>query len=93
MMGAKLHLVGPDGHGNTLYVFHCPGCAYGHAIPVPRWTWNESLDEPTFSPSILVNKFAPGARCHSHVIEGRVQFLADCFHALAGHTVELPDWD
>lgn len=30
-------------------------------------------------------------RCHSFVTEGRIQFLGDCTHALAGQTVELPD--
>lgn len=29
--------------------------------------------------------------CHSFVKEGRVQFLGDCTHALAGQTVDLPD--
>lgn len=30
--------------------------------------------------------------CHSFVTDGRIQFLGDCTHALAGQTVELPDW-
>lgn len=29
--------------------------------------------------------------CHSFVVEGRIQFLGDCTHALAGQTVELPE--
>lgn len=29
--------------------------------------------------------------CHSFVVDGRIQFLTDCTHALAGQTVELPD--
>lgn len=29
--------------------------------------------------------------CHSFVTDGRIQFLGDCTHALAGETVELPD--
>jgi hypothetical protein len=29
--------------------------------------------------------------CHSFVTDGRIQFLGDCTHALAGQTVELPD--
>lgn len=28
--------------------------------------------------------------CHSFVTDGRIQFLGDCTHALAGHTVDLP---
>jgi hypothetical protein len=30
--------------------------------------------------------------CHSFVVDGRIQFLADCTHALAGQTVDLPAW-
>ena len=30
-------------------------------------------------------------RCHSFVTDGRIQFLADCTHALAGQTVDLPE--
>jgi hypothetical protein len=30
-------------------------------------------------------------RCHSYVTDGKIQFLADCSHALAGQTVDLPD--
>lgn len=30
--------------------------------------------------------------CHSFVTNGRIQFLADCTHALAGQTVDIPNW-
>jgi hypothetical protein len=29
--------------------------------------------------------------CHSFVTDGKIQFLSDCTHELAGHTVELPE--
>ena len=29
-------------------------------------------------------------RCHSFVRKGRIQFLPDCTHGLAGQTVDLP---
>jgi hypothetical protein len=29
--------------------------------------------------------------CHSYVTDGKIQFLGDCTHPLAGQTVELPD--
>lgn len=32
------------------------------------------------------------AICHSFVREGRIQFLNDSTHALAGQTVPLPEW-
>ncbi|WP_019573378.1 DUF6527 family protein [Curvibacter lanceolatus] len=31
-------------------------------------------------------------RCHSFVTDGRIQFLSDCTHELAGQTVDLPPW-
>lgn len=30
--------------------------------------------------------------CHSYITEGRIQFLADSTHALAGQIVDLPEW-
>lgn len=29
--------------------------------------------------------------CHSFVTDGRIEYLADCTHALKGRTVDLPD--
>lgn len=31
--------------------------------------------------------------CHSFVTDGRIQFLGDCTHELAGQTVNLPPWE
>lgn len=85
-----------------ILAFHCPGCGYGHPFHVaapgathgrPVWDWNGSMDKPTFRPSLLVNGFDPATRCHSFVTDGRIQFLNDCHHALAGQTVDLPDAD
>jgi hypothetical protein len=74
-----------------LLVFECPGCEYGHSVEVPRWTWNGSMEKPTFHPSIKL--LGPGSRvlCHCWVKDGRIQFLADCEHKLAGQTVDLPE--
>ena len=30
--------------------------------------------------------------CHSFIVDGKIQFLGDCTHALAGQTVPLPPW-
>lgn len=88
-----------DNLGEML-VFHCPGCGYDHPFNVggdaskhPQWTWNGSLERPTFSPSLLCNKDHAASRCHSYVTDGKIQFLNDCHHNLKGQTVELPDWD
>ena len=89
-----------------LLLFRCPGCDAVHQIrhsPAGGrgWSWNGDADRPTFSPSVLVTyngadagiDGAPPATCHSFVTDGRIQFLGDCTHALAGQTVDLPDFD
>ena len=93
----KIHDMGIH-NGERWIVFHCPGCKQGHSIPVTgsrAWEWNGSFDKPTITPSIFVNRGSsnPTApECHSHVIDGNIQFCNDCNHALVGKTVELPDW-
>lgn len=76
--------------------FHCPGCDQRHMVG-PGWSFNGDYDRPTFSPSIHiladVEVAAPmrmrPTLCHSFVTDGRIQFLGDCAHALAGQTVDL----
>ena len=31
-------------------------------------------------------------RCHSFIREGKIEFLSDCTHDMAGQTVDLPDF-
>ena len=46
--------------GKEGFSFYCPGCKYHHAFYTKggkhTWTWNGSLDKPTFSPSLVINK-------------------------------------
>jgi hypothetical protein len=96
--------------------FDCPGCTMTHVVNVAAhpslpnhhvWGWNQSMERPTFTPSLLVrtghhvtgqkaeecNVEREGiacAVCHSFVRDGRIEFLTDCTHALAGKTVDLP---
>ena len=98
---SKLHVMtGMMSEGQEQWVaFHCPGCEHGHGIPVsgPRaWKWNQSLDAPTFTPSLLVNVGGgnPTAPiCHSWITDGKINFLPDSTHKLAGQTVEIPEWE
>lgn len=58
---SKLSEILRDGEDGAMLWF-CPGCKMVHQIhvgpgegrPGPRWSWNESVDKPTFSPSVLV---------------------------------------
>lgn len=87
--------------GNRVH-FWCPGCDQVHAIihgdSMRVWAWNGDLDLPTFMPSVLVRlDVSPPNQhlsevCHSFVTDGRIQFLGDCTHELAGQTVDLPEW-
>jgi hypothetical protein len=94
------------GPGAKAALFDCPGCGMSHGPviqkgdgPSPVWSWNGSLDRPTFTPSIRVqwtrraSIVEPQAECvcHSFVTDGRIEFLGDCTHALAGQTVDLPE--
>jgi len=93
MSRVLLRSMGAGPTGGTNYVFFCPGCKCGHPVEVPRWSWNGSMEKPTFSPSLLCNMNDPKTRCHSFIREGKIEFLSDCFHELAGKTVEIPAWD
>lgn len=58
--------------GHTIY---CPGCKYSHTFFTNKdvighvWTFNDSKDKPTFSPSMLIRgghyaeNHKPGDRC------------------------------
>ena len=96
--GGKLRSLGNSKHELMGYGFWCPGCDGMHAVPTEacepmRWGFNGNVEKPTFTPSILVHE-VPGhsPRCHSFVTDGRIQFLGDCTHKLAGQTVEIPQW-
>ena len=41
----------------------------------------------------MCNGSYPASRCHTVITDGRIAFQPDCWHALAGQTVEMPDWD
>lgn len=36
------------------FLFYCPGCKEHHSIDLSRWTFNENMEKPTFSPSLLI---------------------------------------
>src|SRR5688572_20964949 len=85
--------------GGKLWCFQCPACNTMHAVvdhiygrePGSGWTYNGDPVSPTFGPSVLVYPHAAQPRCHSFVRDGKIEFLSDCTHALAGQTVDLPD--
>lgn len=99
MMGSKLfEYTAGKAVVPRVFGFHCPGCGHDHCFkvggpPDQNWGWNGSMNNPTFTPSLLVNRDMPQHRCHSYVTAGKIIFLADCWHGLRGKTMVLPDWD
>jgi hypothetical protein len=84
--------------GTRSMLFECPGSDSLHVVYVggtghPVWAFNEDMNRPTISPSLLVRwtEFDVPKVCHSFINDGRIQFLSDCTHALANQTVDLPD--
>ena len=96
----KLSKILAKSNGNIF--FECPGCGVPHGINCgqgtgPAWSWDGDVNEPTFSPSILVS-FTRGVErenvvCHSFVVDGEIRFLNDCTHHLSGKIVNIPEWD
>lgn len=87
-------------------LFDCPGCKIVHMVWVkqpeggryPIWEFNGDMEKPTITPSVSVNANVPidppnTHKCHSFITDGKIQFLSDCTHPLAGQTVDLPDLD
>lgn len=88
-----------DDVGGVLLSMWCPGCDEPHTVRVDitgGWTHDGNYDAPTIAPSIRVSNIdADGnksTQCHSFVRDGRWEFLNDCRHPLAGHTVPVPPW-
>lgn len=82
-----------DSSGNAEHwMFWCPGCEANHAFIVGRWTFNGDMNKPTFSPSLLYGKDGRHQRCHIFVTDGKIQYLSDCDHELAGQIINLPEY-
>ena len=78
----------------SAYVFWCPGCVTHHSFDLIRWTFNESFEKPTFSPSLLIQMpNDPNYRCHLFVRDGNIEYCSDSKHDLAGTTVPMQSLD
>lgn len=82
----KLRLPGPS----SLTVL--PVQIKGTRAGTGNWTWNGSTDAPDLKPSVLSKVGRNGGIvCHSWINDGKVRFLGDCTHELAGQTLDLLD--
>ena len=59
----------------------------------PHWDFHGEMERPTFHPSIQTSWEANGVAhvCHSYMRGGRIEYLPDCTHQLAGQVRELVD--
>lgn len=75
--------------------FWCPGCEHYHIFYTentygfPVWDFNGNYDKPTFNPSLLNTRPNSNYRCHLFMRDGKIQYLSDCHHKLAGQTVDM----
>lgn len=88
-----------------IYSFYCPGCKCSHGvndswkIDIKTNTISPSvLVKSTYIPpepwEFDENRKIIGSkptRCHSFVTSGRIHFLNDCTHELAGKTVDMEE--
>lgn len=82
----------------------CPGCKGEHNVTVSgtknsmgaTWGWNGSVDNPTFTPSVMVQYHHPtkniAYQCHCFVRNGVIEFLGDCNHELRGQKVPMTEY-
>lgn len=93
-----------DGGYNNELGFYCLGCKCKHFISDQHtnieamgngpWIFNNDYENPTIKPSILVsvpNNENIDYKCHSYITDGKIQYLNDCTHKLAGKTVEMEE--
>lgn len=55
-----------------------------------RGTW--PLTDEEAAECLKGNNVSRKRVCHSFITDGKIQFLNDCTHSLAGQTVDLPEW-
>lgn len=85
-----------------MLIFYCPCGLCGEVrIKKNRWKLSGTPDAPTITPSINTvinpsdhphyNPEVKTSRCHILVQDGKIHYLDDCTHALAGKTIDLPE--
>lgn len=88
-------------NGIGVLAWFCPGCDETHHVytakgthegPLAVWEWNGSTDNCTLSPSVLVhaNEQVGRPQCHVYIRDGKIAYLSDCTHSMAGQTIDVP---
>jgi hypothetical protein len=81
------------------FMHWCPACMEPHRIWTTAknrngatWSFNNDMEAPSFDPSVNISWGTDGRRCHYHLTAGKLIYLTDCTHHLAGKTIPLPDF-
>lgn len=86
-----------DGSWKRYLLYYCPGCCSRHTVVVEgpgALEWNGSYDAPTIEGNLVRFNAPPSRyRCHALMVDGMLEFQADCSHALADQTVPMPHLD
>ena len=93
------------GHGHGPGPGPGPRWGYNGNSETPTFTPSVLVQHDQFEPAAITPEIAEKIRigeivqtkatkvCHSFVTGGRIQYLGDSTHPLAGQTVDLPDWE
>lgn len=75
------------------YLVRSPATGADVCFYADRWTFNGDMEKPTFSPSMVVKADPAGHFAYEHffVRDGKIEYLSDCDHPLAGKTVDMVD--
>jgi Family of unknown function (DUF6527) len=81
---------------NNALAFHCPACKTTHQVDLAKWQWNQDEHSPTINTSVNVrieptDKAIPVKICRSFIYDGKIEFMSDCTHSMAGQTPEIPE--
>lgn len=94
---AKLRKTYDTGETGPDYTFYCPGCGCDHGVWTTKfnimgaiWKFDDNMDFPNVEPSIRIKRNEE-TLCHLYIKNGKIEYLADCRHELAGKTVEMED--
>jgi hypothetical protein len=70
----------------------CPACDRPHAIELWRGPRKNEWDHNSMAPSFTgeIRQQSGDVLCIYRITAGRIQYLEDCGHILAGRTVALP---
>jgi hypothetical protein len=89
-----IHSLKSEDGSEELLAFHCPPCGYTHPFRIkgagPTWTWNGSMERPTFDPSLRI--MDPQKPCHLNLVDGQIKYHGDCWHELKGTSIPCPVW-